>query len=523
MCASLVAVLHVSVCAASTCSRTLRDACERCQAASGPNCKQQYSWSWTASLKENDKHTYLTGVEAVRGIDALNAPRVETVDRWNQSNWPGIAKELAPGIVRAASEEDKKLLCSLWQKEHSYQAWTVLLGCPGREAEEYERPCNNIGAVVRIPCASIDLTGDSTIMGGIFDSTRWFRVGQYMHPPQVCDARRAVQMDEVGIAMSVYPTAMGHFVPEQLPKVLLLHSTLPAEVPIIVGDGPVVRRFLEPLVAMGVAKPDRFLYMPFKYDGTIVQAKSVYTVLNSHFSNAASGDEMYRITRATYSPNGSVPVAQRTTIVLVDRGVGAARSLTNNAEVRAVLEAAAARYAPGSNKEGNAGHHFHVVNWRPHPTDLRLDIETFRHAAMIVAPHGAGLSNLIFASEGTPVIEICYKDNSGMTCPSMYGAMAANLHMPYWVILGEGGYGSPMRADLVQLSKAAKGALATIVALHRGHGKGAGGAGRGRLSSVAESGAAEADGDGEQAASLIRRMRNACGRPRRAPRAHGNA
>ena len=140
---------------------------------------------------------------------------------------------------------------------------------------------------------------------------------------------------------------------------------------------------------------------------------------------------------------------------------------------------------------------------------------------MIVAPHGAGLSNLIFASEGTPVIEICYKDNSGMTCPSMYGAMAANLHMPYWVILGEGGYSSPMRADLVQLSKAAKGALATIVALHRGHGKGADGAGRGRLSSVADAGAAEADGDGEQAASLIRRMRNACGRPRRAPRAHG--
>ena len=36
-----------------------------------------------------------------------------------------------------------------------------------------------------------------------------------------------------------------------------------------------------------------------------MQAKSVYmyTVLNSHFSNAASSDEMYRITRATYSPN----------------------------------------------------------------------------------------------------------------------------------------------------------------------------------------------------------------------------
>lgn len=40
-------------------------------------------------------------------------------------------------------------------------------------------------------------------------------------------------MRSVGVAISVYPEAVGHFVPEQLPKILLLNRTLPAGVPIL--------------------------------------------------------------------------------------------------------------------------------------------------------------------------------------------------------------------------------------------------------------------------------------------------
>ena len=242
--AVLVAVIIRASSASSTCSRTLHDACERCRAASPQGtCKPAYKWSWQASLQENDNNkTYLHGMQGLRGIEALGAPGVETIAVWNQSNWPGIVRELAPGIVRAASEADRRLMCTIWNREHSYQSWPVLLGCPGRPPAEYEPPCANIGAIVRIPCASIDLTGDSAIAGGIFDSERWLRIGQYVHPPDICQARQAVPMGDVGIAMSVHPRDMGHFVPEQLPKVMLLHLNLPPEVPILVAEGPVVRR-----------------------------------------------------------------------------------------------------------------------------------------------------------------------------------------------------------------------------------------------------------------------------------------
>ena len=76
---------------------------------------------------------------------------------------------------------------------------------------------------------------------------------------------------------------------------------------------------------------------------------------------------------------------------------------------------------------------------------------------------------------------------SGMICPAMYGAMAANLHLPYWVVTGHGGYGTPMVADLAQLRSVFDEALQTVVAMrllsHRhgsGVGAGTGGTGGGR-------------------------------------------
>ena len=36
----------------------------------------------------------------------------------------------------------------------------------------------------------------------------------------------------------------------------------------------------------------------------------------------------------------------------------------------------------------------------------------FRRAAVIIAPHGAGLANIVFASVGTPVVEICFDDTN---------------------------------------------------------------------------------------------------------------
>lgn len=39
--------------------------------------------------------------------------------------------------------------------------------------------------------------------------------------------------------------------PEQLPNILLLHAVLPLDIPILVGDGDVNRRYVAPLVEEG--------------------------------------------------------------------------------------------------------------------------------------------------------------------------------------------------------------------------------------------------------------------------------
>jgi len=494
------------------CQHKLGDACQRCKSAGGGLCKPIYHWSWHASLSENERsQSHLHGLPGVRGTDAVNAAGVKLISIWNQSNWPAIIRA-APGIVSAASETFRQMLCTLWEREHSYQSWPVLLNCPGRRAEEYEPPCANVGAIVRIPCASVDLTGDATIAGGIYDADRWFRVAQSVHPPDVCAARQAVEVGDIGVALSVYPTAIGHFVPEQLPKVMLLHSNLPPTVPIVVADGPVVRRYLEPLLASGVAQPGRFRFTPLRQDGTVLQASSVYTVLNSHFSNVIGGDMSYQVVRAAYSPNGPVAPTRRSTIILVDRGRSKPRSMDNIEQVKQILQAAAGKHGAQKHERGgrvraeieSGDGALRVVTWTPNSKNVSADIEVFQHAAMIVAPHGAGLANMMFAAEGTPVIEVCYDSQRnpnarGMFCPSMYGAMAANLHMPYWVITGRGDYITAMKVDLPQLELAAQAALEIVAAMRAGHARTHGNVGV----------RTTADGDGN-VAGLVRRLKATC-------------
>ena len=60
-----------------------------------------------------------------------------------------------------------------------------------------------------------------------------------------------------------------------------------------------------------------------------------------------------------------------------------------------------------------------VLRWRP-AARVEEDIAAWRRAALVVAPHGAGLANLLFAPAGCPVIEICYDEVRGMLCPAMY-------------------------------------------------------------------------------------------------------
>jgi capsular polysaccharide biosynthesis protein len=46
---------------------------------------------------------------------------------------------------------------------------------------------------------------------------------------------------------------------------------------------------------------------------------------------------------------------------------------------------------------------------------FRTHIEQFAAAAVVIAPHGAGLANLVFCAPGTTVIELGYDSSKHMT------------------------------------------------------------------------------------------------------------
>mgnify|MGYP002778183230 FL=1 len=61
-------------------------------------------------------------------------------------------------------------------------------------------------------------------------------------------------------------------------------------------------------------------------------------------------------------------------------------------------------------------------------------ISLFAAAEIIVAPHGAGLSNLVFCKQGTKVIEI-FSPNSVNIC---YWSLSNQLELDYYYLLAEG-------------------------------------------------------------------------------------
>ena len=77
--------------------------------------------------------------------------------------------------------------------------------------------------------------------------------------------------------------------------------------------------------------------------------------------------------------------------------------------------------------------------------DFAGQVEVMARARAVVAPHGAGLTNMLFCRAGTPVVEIADPDYPN---PNFY-AMAAALGLPYALVPARGvGGGHPLHRDL---------------------------------------------------------------------------
>lgn len=92
----------------------------------------------------------------------------------------------------------------------------------------------------------------------------------------------------------------------------------------------------------------------------------------------------------------------------------------------------------------------------PFEGQVRLMQET----AVLAAPHGAGLTNMMFCAEGTRVVEIA---DLGFPNPNFY-AVAAALGHPYWIVRAESvGEGHPLEKDLRVAPNAVEAILPSVL------------------------------------------------------------
>ena len=93
---------------------------------------------------------------------------------------------------------------------------------------------------------------------------------------------------------------------------------------------------------------------------------------------------------------------------------------------------------------------------------LHEHIKMFHRTAVVIAPHGAGLSNLIFCREGTAVVEIGFDSSSGMQLDDMYFQLSLGLRLRYWLIMGRGSYVGRIDANVDDVLRVVDDAIAGV-------------------------------------------------------------
>jgi hypothetical protein len=85
---------------------------------------------------------------------------------------------------------------------------------------------------------------------------------------------------------------------------------------------------------------------------------------------------------------------------------------------------------------------------------LTSQLELFRKSTTIVAPHGAGLSNIIVSRPGTGILEFLVINKEVQLC---YMIAAAKLGLQYWALAFSGSsHGGTMTADIIEVLSVVK-------------------------------------------------------------------
>jgi hypothetical protein len=203
-----------------------------------------------------------------------------------------------------------------------------------------------------------------------------------------------------------------HWLTAHLPKLVLLRARGMA------GDVLLPRRLtpvMERSIRMLGLDPERF---PRFEPGGVLAVEALTVVQSDRFR-----PELLRPVREALAPAGSAPRRR----VFVSRARSAGRRLTGEETLWAAL----------------ARRGFERVFMEA--LDFAAQVRLMADTAVLVAPHGAGLTNMMFCPPGTQVVEIA---DRAYPNPNFY-ALAVAMGLGYWLVHAEGiGAGHALTRDL---------------------------------------------------------------------------
>ncbi len=237
--------------------------------------------------------------------------------------------------------------------------------------------------------------------------------GEVLHAAKA-DGKAPARMDRaVWVLERVYENH-SHWLTAHLPKLLLAKELgLLDQVLLPLRLKPVQ----EVSLRMAGIAPEGML----RYDETRPLVVSELTVIGSDRFRP----ELLRSVREVMAP--SLPKAERNRRIYISRARARFRRLLNEDEIWPMLEARGFE--------------------RTFMEDLNFEqqVELMRRTECLVAPHGAGLTNMMFCAEGTKVVEIA---SLNFPNPNFYAVAAAMGHSYYLVPAEDHGDRPPLEKDM---------------------------------------------------------------------------
>ena len=313
--------------------------------------------------------------------------------------------------------------------------------------------------IASIECAFAELWGatHTDVPGAVFDHIRSFTPQRYARIAKTDYAPEGIsRFAQVAVALYPYPEAQGHFVHETLPKVLWLLRELPPDVAIVAPRSSSTEKYYRLLAKSGV---NVSRIVPFQnIASSVLFAQKLYFVaewpfLHQEGNPNAAGEpteyphELMRPVHDAFIQSQRL-IRDRNVILIIDRG-HQTRNILEHVSMLALIREI---YEP----KGFLIRTFSEADFTA-PLSTHRDI--FNSALVVVGPHGAGFSNIVFCEPNTAIIEIGFDRVDGMFMDEMYYQLALGLHLRYWLVLGQGSYMSAISVDIHAVASSIENAL----------------------------------------------------------------